>query len=118
MNETINPPCNSILATFFELSFGKCLKEASSFLKRLVSLKRTLSQFLKLLFPLPLLMSPKEKLFKREAQSPVGGPKGPNEVGGVSETEGGTETKMRTLVLLAPMTWLGSLGTSLRVSLS
>ena len=29
MNETVNRPFNSLLATFFKFSFGRCLKKAS-----------------------------------------------------------------------------------------
>ena len=64
MNEIINPPCNSLLATFFEA----CQKEASSCLRRLGRLKRTISELFKLLFLLPLLMSPKRKLQERAAR--------------------------------------------------
>ena len=66
MNEVINPSCSSLLAMFFQLIFEICLKKASSCLKRLVRPKRTISQFFKLLFPLPLLISPKRKLLERE----------------------------------------------------
>ena len=88
MNEIINPPCNSLLVTFFELSFEICLKKASSCLRRLIRPKRILRQFLKLLFPLPLMMPPKKRWLERGEESPVGCPKGPNEVG--CETEAGT----------------------------
>ena len=91
MNEIINPPCNSLLATFSEMNFELCQKRASSCLKTLVRPKRTPSQFFELLFPPPRLMSLKRKLLERGEESPVGGPEGPIEVGGVCETEAGTE---------------------------
>ena len=61
INEIINPPCNSLLATFFEIKSEACLKSASFSLRKLVRPKRTTSQLFKLLFPLPLLLSPKKK---------------------------------------------------------
>ena len=91
MNELINPTCNSLLATFFELSFDTCQKKVSSCLKTVVRPKRTLGQLFKLLFPLPLLTSPKKTLLERCEKKPVGGPEGPNEVSGVCETEAATE---------------------------
>ena len=91
MNEIINPPCFSLLATFFELKSEACPKKASFSLRKLVRPKWTISQLLKLLFPLPLLLSPKKKLLERGEESPVAGPEGPIEVGGVCETEAGTE---------------------------
>ena len=55
-------------------------------------------------------------------ESPVRGPDGPIEVGGVCEAKLARRqmwrTKMRTLMLLVALTMLGSLGTSLRVSRS
>ena len=68
MKEIINPPCNSVLATFFELSFEVCQKRASSCLNTLVRPKWTLNQLFELLFLLPLLMSRKRKLLERERQ--------------------------------------------------
>ena len=63
---------------------------------------------------------------ERGEESPVGGLEGPNEVGGVCETEAGTEAdvqmwrrrRMKTLMLLVAWTRLGSLDTSLRDSRS
>ena len=91
MNETSNPPCNSLLATFFELNFETCQKRVLSCLKTSVRPERTLDQLFELLFPLPLLMSPKRKLLERGEESLVGGPEGPSEVSGVCEAEAGTE---------------------------
>ena len=68
MNEIINPPCNSLLATFFETESKVCLRRASSYLRRFVRPKRTISQLFELLFPLPLLMSPKRKLLETKAK--------------------------------------------------
>ena len=64
MNEIISVPCNSLLATFFEVF----QKKASSRLRRLIRPKRTLNQLFELLFPL-LLISPKRKFLEREARS-------------------------------------------------
>ena len=66
VKEISNPPCKSLLTTFFELSFEACEKRASSCLKTLVRPKRTLSQLFELLFPLLLLMSLRRKLLERE----------------------------------------------------
>ena len=60
---------------------------------------------------------------ERGEESPVGGAEGPVEVGGVCETEAGTEalmqrTRMRTLMLLVAWTKLIFLGISLRDSRS
>ena len=92
-NEIINPPCISLLATFFDSSGEVCPKTVSSSLRRLARSKQTISQLFKLLFPLPLLLSPKKRLLERERgeESLVGGPEGPIAVGGVCETEAGTE---------------------------
>ena len=68
MNEIINPPYNSLLAMFFELSFEACRKRVPLCLKTLVRPKRTISQLFELLFQLPFLMSPKKKLPEREAR--------------------------------------------------
>ena len=96
MNEIIKPPCNSLLATFFELKSEVRPKKVSSSLRNLVRPKRTISQLFNRLFHLRLLLSPKKKLLKRERErgeeSPAGGPEGPTEVGSVCETEAGTET--------------------------
>ena len=68
MNEIVNPPCNSLLATFFELNSEVYPKRVSSSLRRLTRPKRTISQPFKLLFPLPLVLSPKKMLLEREAR--------------------------------------------------
>ena len=118
MNEIINPPCKSLLATFFESNFQVCPKTVASSLRILARLKRTISQLFKLLFPLPLLLSPKKNCFKKRRGEPCGRSKGPTEVGGVCETEAALRlmwrTKMRTLMLLVAWTKLGSLDRSLR----
>ena len=67
MNENINPPCNSLLATFFEKNFDVGPKRPSFCLKTLVRPKRTLSQLFELLFP--FLMSPMRILLEREAKT-------------------------------------------------
>ena len=92
MNEIINPTCNSLLATSFESIREVCPKTVSSSLRRLTRPKRTKSQLFKLMFPLPFLLSPKEMCLERGEESPVGGPEGPFEVGGVCETKAGTES--------------------------
>ena len=91
MNEIISPPCNNLLATFFETIREVCQKTVSSSLRRSIRPKWTINQLFKLLFPLPLLLSPKKMLLERGEESPVGGLEGPIEVGGVCETEAGTE---------------------------
>ena len=91
MNEIINPPCNSPLATFFELDSEVNPKKVSFSLRKLVRSKRTVCQLFKLLFLFPRLLSQMKMLLERSEESPVGGPEGPNEVGGVCETEAGTE---------------------------
>ena len=115
MNEIINPPCNSLLATIFELSSKVYLKRASSCLRKLVRPK------LLFLFP-PLLSRRKNCCRERGEESPVGIPEGPTEVGGVCEREAGTRQmlrkKIKTLMLLVSFTRLGSLGTSLEDSRS
>ena len=123
MNKTTKPPCNSVLAMFFELSFEACRKRVSSCLKTLVRTKWTITQLFELLFPLPLLMSLQRKLLEREARRVLW------EVRRdqlekvvcarrrlVRRQMWRTRTKM--LTLLVPFTRLGSLGTSLRVSRS
>ena len=123
MNEITNPPCNSLLATFFELNLEACQKRASFCLKTLVGPKRTLSQLLELLFPLPLLMSPKKKLLEREAGRVMWEVQRDQMKYAVcaSQRLARTQmsgTRMRTLMLLVALTRLGSLGTSLKVSRS
>ena len=92
MNDIINPPCKSLLAMFFELSLEACQKRVSSCLKSLVRPKRTLNQLFELLIidVKQLIVSPshvdvpEEKVAgERSKESPVGGPDGPIEVGGV-----------------------------------
>ena len=96
MDEIINPPCNSLLATFFESSCKVCPKTVSSSLRRIARPKRTKIQLFKLLFPFPLLLSPKKILPEGEAKRVLwGGPEGPIEVGGVCKTEAGTEADVQ-----------------------
>ena len=68
MNEIINPPCNSLLATFFEAIREVCPKTVSSTLRRSIRPKWTKNKLFKLLFPLPFLLSPKKMLLEREAR--------------------------------------------------
>ena len=68
MNEIINPPCNSLSATFFEAIRKICPKTVSSSFRRSIHPKWTISQLFKLLFPLPLLLSRKRMLLEREAR--------------------------------------------------
>ena len=92
MNEIINPPCNSFLATFFEAVRKVCPKTVSSSLRRSIRFKWTINQLFKLLFPLPPVVFPEENVAgERGEESPVGGLEGPIEAGGVCETEAGTE---------------------------
>ena len=92
MHEIINPPCNSLLATFFELKSEICPKKASFSLRTLFRPKRTISQLFKLRFPpSPFAVFDEKVAGERGEESPVGGPAGPIEVGGVCETEAGTE---------------------------
>ena len=92
MTEIINPPCNSLLAMFFQLSSEVYPKKVSFSLWKLVRPKRTISQLFKLLFPLSPFAVPEKKLAgERGEESPVGGPEGRTEVGGVCETEADTE---------------------------
>ena len=95
INEIINPPCNSLLATFLESSCEVCPKTVSSSMRRLARPKRTISQLFKLLFPLPLVLSPKIKLLEREARRVLWEVQRDQlkstEVGGVCDTEAGTE---------------------------
>ena len=89
-NEIKNPPCNSLLATFFELSSEVCLKRASSWLRRFVRHKWTIV-VQTAVSPSPFDV-PEEKVAGEKCEeSAVGGPQGPTEVGGVCETEAGTE---------------------------
>ena len=67
-NEIISPPCNSLLATFFH-QFVECVqRQCHLFLRKLVRPNWTPNQLFKLLFPLPLLLSPKRMLLEREAR--------------------------------------------------
>ena len=91
MNENIHPPCNSLLATFFELNFEVCQKRASSCLKTLVGPKRTQTVVRAAVSPSPFDVPEENNTGKRGDESSVGGPEGPNEGGGVCETESGTE---------------------------
>ena len=49
MNEILNRPCNSLLATFFESSCGVCPKTVSSSLRRLTCPKWTVNQLSEIL---------------------------------------------------------------------
>ena len=123
LNEIINPPCNSLLATFFELCFELCLKKASSCSRRLVRPKWTVSQLFKLLFPLPLLLSAKRNLLEGEARRVLWQVQRDQMKYVVSSRQRRAlrqmwRTKMRKLMLLMALTRLGSLGTSLRGSRS
>ena len=90
MNEIMNPPCNSLLATFFELDLDVCPKKASFCLRKFFHPDRTISQLFKL-FPLPLFNVPDEKVAgERGEERPVGSPQRPIEVSGACETERGT----------------------------
>ena len=90
----INPPCNSLLATFFEAIRKVCPKDSVIFLAEINSsqVDNKISCF-KLLFPPSPVVVPEENVAgERGEESPVGGLEGPIEVGGVCETEAGTET--------------------------
>ena len=123
MNEIINPPCNSLLAAFFELSSEVCLKKASSCWRRLIRPKRTISQQFKCLFPLPILMSPNRKLLEREARRVLLEVQRDQMKEAVCARQRRAlrqmwRMRLRTLMLLVEWTWLGSLDTSLRDSRS
>ena len=119
MDKIVNPPSKRRLTTLFELNFEACQKRASSCLKTLVSPKLTLSQLFELLFPLPLLMSLKRMLLAREARRVLWEVQSDQLKEVVCEGRKLVRRQMwrtRTLMLLAALTRLGSLGTSLRVS--
>ena len=78
MNEIINPPCSSLLATFFESNCGVFPKTISSSLRRLTCPKRTISQLFKLLFPLPLLLSRKKCCWRERRGESCGRSRGTN----------------------------------------
>ena len=123
MNEIINPPCNSLLATFFESICGVYPKTVSSSLRRLIRPKRTISQLFNLLFPLPLLLSPKKMLLEREARRVLWEVQRDQLKKAVCARQSRAlrlmwRTTMRTLMLLVVWTRLGSLDRSLRDSRS
>ena len=94
MNEIINPPCNSYLATFFQslCGSGVCLKTVSSSLRKLTRPKRTKNSAVQAaVSPSPVVVPEENFAGERGEESPVGGPEGPIEVGGVCEIEASTE---------------------------
>ena len=92
MNQIINTPCNSLLATFFELNFEVCQKRASSCLKTLFRPKRTFEWVVRAAVSTSHFDVPEEKNVEdRGKEIPIGGPEGPIEVGSVCETEAGTQ---------------------------
>ena len=91
MTEILNPPCNSLIATFFELC-RKLSEERAILLEDISSSQVDTKSILRAAVPLPPVDVPEEKVAGgRGEESPVGGPEGPTEVGGVCETEAGTE---------------------------
>ena len=87
MNEIINPPCNSLLVTFFESICGVCPKTVSSSLRRLIRLQPVQAA----VSSSPVVVPEENVAGERSEESPVGGPGGPIEVGCVCETEASTE---------------------------
>ena len=94
MNEIINTLCNSLFATFFELNSDVCPKKVSFSLRNSSQAdKKSAVQATVSLSPFAV---PEEKLAgERGEESPVGCPEGPTEVGGVCETEAGTEADVK-----------------------
>ena len=78
MNENINPPCNSLLATFFEAIREACLKTVSSSWRKLTRPKRTKNQLLKLLFPLPFCCPRRKCCWRERRGESCGGSRGTN----------------------------------------
>ena len=120
MNEIINPPGNSMLATFFELNFEASWKRVSSCLKTLVRPKRTLSQLFELLFPLPCWCPRRGSCCTEKRRESCGRSRWPIEESGVCETEASTDADVEEededVDVVGGVEGLGSLGTSLRVS--
>ena len=85
LNEISNPPCNSLLATFFKLNSEVILAEINS------SQADTKSAVQAAVSPSPFVVPEENVAGERGEESPVGGPEGPIEVGGVCETDAGTE---------------------------
>ena len=93
MNEIINPPCNSLLATFFELNSEKCPKKMSCSLQEIKSSQADHKSAVQAaVSPSPFVVPEENVAGERGEESPAGGPEGPIEVGGVCETEAGTES--------------------------
>ena len=84
MNEIINPPCNILLATFFEDSVIFLVEINSSQVDNKSAVQAAVS-------PSPFVVPKENVTGERGEESPVGGLEGPIEVGGVCETETGTE---------------------------
>ena len=90
MKEIINPQCNSLFATFFEtihLSEDSVIFHAemsSSHVDNKSAVQTAVS-------PSPFVVPEENVAAERGEESHVEGPEGPIEVGGVCETEAGTE---------------------------
>ena len=91
MNGILSPPCNSFLATFFELNWN--MSEASVILLEEISSSQAeyKSVVQAAVFPSPFDFPEEKVVGKRGEDSPVGGPEGAGEVGGVCKTEAGAE---------------------------
>ena len=117
----MNPPCNSLLATFFEFNFENCQIKASSCSNTPVHPKRTFSQSFELLFRLPLLMPLKRRLLQREVRTVRWEVQRDHLKKATFERSKLVRREMwrtKTLMLLVPLTRSESLDTSLRDSRS
>ena len=93
MNEIINPPCNRLLATFFETNLWSMSEDSVIFLAEINSSQADNKSAVQgAVSPSPFVVVPEEIVVgERGEERPVGGPDGPIELGGVCETEAGTE---------------------------
>ena len=91
MNEIINPPCNSSLATS-SINLWSMSEDSVIFLAEVSSSQvDTKSAVQAAVSPSPLNVPEENVAGARGEESPVGGLERPVEVGGVCETEAGTE---------------------------
>ena len=92
VNEILNSPCNSLLATFFELNSEVCPEKSVIFFGETSSSPADNKSAVQVaVSPSPFAVPEENVAGERGEESPVGGPKGPTEVSGVCETEAGTE---------------------------
>ena len=96
MEEFLNPPCNTLFATFFEVISKKCQKKSVILFEDISSSQPDTESIVRAAVSASAFDAPEEKAAgDRGEESPVESPEGPVENRDVCEKEAGTEAGMQ-----------------------